>query len=128
MATLNATFSLSSTDLFDSVNVSKTVSKALTIDGDNRQGLTVVKTADGADLSLTIENLSGSTGGTKKAYFYAKNLDSTDTLIFKDDGDAVFAKLSPGEFMFFPSAANDTIKVRSSANTPLCEYLLLEVD
>ena len=128
MATLNATFSLSSTDLFDSVNISKTVTNALTIDGDNRQGLTVVKTAAGADLPLTVEDLSGTTGGTKKAYFYAKNLDSTDDLIFKDDGDAIFARLSPGEFMFYPSASNTTIKVRSSANTPLCEYLLLEVD
>ncbi len=128
MATLNVTLSISSTDLFDSVNLAKTVTDALTIDGDNRQGLTVVKTAAGADLSLTVENLAGSTGGTKKAYFYAKNLDATDDLIFKDDGDAIFAKLSPGEFMFYPSAFNDTIKVRSSANTPLCEYLLLEVD
>jgi hypothetical protein len=128
MATLNATFSISSTDLFDSVNLAKTVSKALSIDGDNRQGLTVVKTAAGADLPLAVEALSGTTGGGKKAYFYAKNLDATDDLIFKDDGDAVFAKLSPGEFMFYPSADNTTIKVRSSANTPLLEYLLLEVD
>ena len=45
MATLNATFSISSTDLFDSVNISKTATKALTIDGDNRQGLTVIKTS-----------------------------------------------------------------------------------
>jgi len=128
MATLNATFNISSTDLFDSVNISKTVTKALTIDGDNRQGLTVVKTANDADLPLTVENLSGTTGGGKKAYIYAKNLDSTADLIFKDDGDAVFAKLSPGEFMFYPSADNTTIKVRGSAGTPLCEYLILEVD
>jgi hypothetical protein len=128
MATLNATFSISSTDLFDSVNLAKTVSKALSIDGDNRQGLTVVKTAAGADLPLAVEALSGTTGGGKKAYFYAKNLDATDDLIFKDDGDVIFAKLSPGEFMFYPSADNTTIKVRSSANTPLLEYLLLEVD
>ena len=42
-ATLNVTLSISSTDLFDSVNLAKTVTDALTIDGDNRQGLTVVK-------------------------------------------------------------------------------------
>jgi|TARA_R110000822_G_scaffold301681_2_gene425637 hypothetical protein len=128
MATLNATFSVSSTDLFDSVNIAKTVSKALTINGDNRQGLTVVKTANDADLPLTIENLSGTTGGGKKAYIYAKNLDATADLVFKDDGDEPFAKLAPGEFMFYPSADNTTVKVRGSAGTPLCEYLILEVE
>ena len=127
MATLNSTFSLSSTDLFDSVNISKTVSKALTIDGDNRQGLTVVKTTTSL-MALTVENLSGATGGTLKAYVYIKNLDTVDNIIIADDGDATFATLSPGEFCFYPSAANTTVKVKSSANTPLVEYLILEVD
>jgi len=126
-ATLKATFSISSTDLFDTVNLSKTVTDALTIDGDNRQGLTTVKTST-SYLDMTVEALSGSTGGGKKAYVYAKNLDSTDDLIFADDGDQIFARLSPGEFLFYPSADNTKVQVKSSANTPLCEYLLLEVD
>jgi len=124
MATLKTTFSISSTDLFDTVNISKTVTDSLTIDGDNRQGLTVVKTASGAYLDLTVEALSGA---IKKAYVYAKNLDSTDDLIFADDGDQVFARLAPGEFLFYPTADNTKVQVKSSANTPLCEYLLLEV-
>jgi hypothetical protein len=127
-ATLKATFSISSTDLFDSINLSKTVTDSLTIDGDNRQGLTTVKTASGAYLDLTIEAIAGSTQGGLKAYVYAKNLDSTDDLIFADDGDQVFARLSPGEFLFYPSGDNTKVQVKSSANTPLCEYLLLEVD
>jgi hypothetical protein len=126
-ATLKATFSISSTDLFDTVNLSKTVTDSLTIDGDNRQGLTTVKTST-SYLDMTVEALSGSTGGGKKAYVYAKNLDSTDDLIFADDGDQIFARLSPGEFLFYPSADNTKVQVKSSANTPLCEYLLLEVD
>jgi len=126
-ATLKATFSISSTDLFDTVNLSKTVTDALTIDGDNRQGLTTVKTST-SYLDMTVEALSGSTGGGKKAYVYAKNLDSTDDLIFADDGDQIFARLSPGEFLFYPSADNTKVQVKSSANNPLCEYLLLEVD
>jgi len=77
---------------------------------------------------MTVEALSGSTGGGKKAYVYAKNLDSTDDLIFADDGDQIFARLSPGEFLFYPSADNTKVQVKSSANNPLCEYLLLEVD
>ena len=127
MATLNATLTISSSDLMNSVNISKTVSDALTIDGDNRQGLTVVKTAAGAYLDLTVEALSGSSGGGKKAYIYAKNIDSTDDLIFADDGDQVFSRLAPGEFLFYPTADNTKVQVKSSANTPLCEYLLLEV-
>ena len=129
MATLKTTFSITSTDLFDMVNLSKTVSANLTIDGDNRQGLTVVKTAAGGYLDLVLEALSGSGGGAKKAYVYAKNLDTVDSLIFADDESTpqVYARLAPGEFMFFPAANNTAIKVKASANTPLLEYLILEV-
>ena len=64
----------------------------------------------------------------KKAYVYAKNIDSTDDLIFADDGDQEFARLSPGEFFFYPTADNTKIQVKASANTPMVEFLLLEVD
>jgi len=123
MATLNATLSISSNDLFDSVNISKTVTKALTIDGDNRQGLTVVKTST-TRMGIAVEALSGT---NKKAYVYIKNLDATDKIIIEDDGNTTFATLDAGEFCFFPSADNTTVHVKSSANTPLVEYLILEV-
>ena len=110
MATLNATFSISSTDLFDSVNISKTATKALTIDGDNRQGLTVIKT------STTLMGL------------VVENLDTAADILIADDGGTTFAILSPLEFCFYPSADNTTVQVKSSAGTPLVEYLLLEVD
>ena len=126
-ATLNVSFSISSTDLFDSISLSKTVSDALTIDGDNRQGLTTMKTTTSYD-DINVNALAGSTGGGKKAYVYAKNIDSTDDLIFADDGDQIFARLSPGEFLFYPTADNTKIQVKSSANTPSVEFLLLEVD
>ncbi len=126
-ATLNVTLSLSSTDLFDTISLSKTVSDALTIDGDNRQGLTTMKTTTSFD-DINVNALAGSTAGGKKAYVYAKNIDSTDDLIFADDGDQEFARLSPGEFFFYPSADNTKIQVKSSANTPSVEFLLLEVD
>lgn len=126
-ATLNVTFSISSSDLFDSVNLSKTVSDALIIDGDNRQGLTTILTST-SYADINVEALSGSTQGGKKAYVYAKNIDATDDLIFADDGDQVFARLAPGEFFFYPTADNTKIQVKSSANTPTVEFLLLEVD
>ena len=52
-ATLNVNFSLSSSDLLNTVNLSKTVSDALTIDGDNRQGLTTMVTSTSyADINV----------------------------------------------------------------------------
>ena len=126
-ATLNVNFSLSSSDLLNTVNISKTVSDALTIDGDNRQGLTTMVTST-SYADINVEALSGTTQGGKKAYVYAKNTDATDDLIFADDGDQIFARLSPGEFLFYPSADNTKIQVKSSANTPRVEFLLLEVD
>ena len=110
-ATLKATFSISSTDLFDSVNLSKTVSNTLTIDGDNRQGLSTMTTST-SYADINIEALAGTTDGTKKAYVYAKNLDTTIDLIFADDGNTIFARLSPGEFMFYPTAFNTKIQVK----------------
>ena len=126
-ATLNVNFSISSSDLLNTVNLSKTVSDALTIDGDNRQGLTTMVTST-SYADINVEALSGSTQGGKKAYVYAKNTDATDDLIFADDGDQIFARLSPGEFLFYPTADNTKIQVKSSANTPRVEFLLLEVD
>ena len=126
-ASLKVTLSLSSTDLFDTISLSKTVTDTLTIDGDNRQGLTTMKTTTSYD-DINVNALGGSTGGGKKAYVYAKNIDSTDDLIFADDGDQIFARLSPGEFFFYPTADNTKIQVKSSANTPSVEFLLLEVD
>ena len=125
-ANLKVTLSLASTDLFDSISLSKTVSDTLTIDGDNRQGLTTMKTSTSYD-DINVNALSGSSSGGKKAYVYAKNLDGTDDLIFADDGNQEFARLAPGEFFFYPTADNTKIQVKSSANTPMVEFLLLEV-
>ncbi len=126
-ATLNVTLSVSSNDLFDTVNLSKTVTDAVTIDGDNRQGLTTMVTTT-AYTDINVEALSGTENGGKKAYVYAKNTDSTADLIFADDGDQEFAKLAPGEFFFYPTADNTKIQVKASSGTPTVEFLLLEVD
>ena len=126
-ATLNVTFSISSTDLFNIISLNKTVTDALVINGDNRQGLTRLKTTTSFD-DINVNALAGSDDGGKKAYVYAKNTDATDDLIFADDGDQEFARLSPGEFFFYPTADNTKIQVKSSANTPTVEFLLLEVD
>jgi len=126
-ATLKATFSISSADLFDTISISKTVTSSLTINGDNRQGLTTMITST-SYADINVEALSGTTAGGKKAYVYIKNPDSTNDLIFADDGDQIFCRLSPGEFAFYPTADNTKIQVKSSAATPIVEYMLLEVD
>jgi len=125
--TLNVTFSISSTDLFNCITLNKTVTDALVIDGTNRQGITTMVTASGSYLDINIEALAGSAAAGKKAYIYAKNTDLVDDLIFADDGDQIFAMLSPGEFMFYPTCDNTKVQVKSSANTPTVEFLLLEV-
>mgnify|MGYP003646466353 FL=1 len=125
-ANLKATFSISSSDLFDTISLAKTVSNSLTIDGDNRQGLTTMKTST-AYADLNVEALSGSSAGLKKAYVYIKNTDSTDELIIADDGNAIFMRLAPGEFTFYPSADNTQIQCKSSANNPVVEFMILEV-
>mgnify|MGYP003119700242 CR=1 FL=1 len=125
-ATLKATFSISSSDLLNTISLAKTVTDNLTIDGDNRQGLTTMKTST-SYADLNVEALSGSSAGLKKAYVYIKNTDTTDDLIIADDGDAIFMRLSPGEFCFYPSADNTKIQCKSSANNPIVEFMILEV-
>ena len=126
-ATLKATFSITSSDLFDTISLAKTVTNSLTINGDNRQGLTTMITSTSYD-DMNVNALGGSTDGGKKAYVYAKNTDPTDDLIFADDGDQIFCRLSPGEFFFYPTADYTKIQVKSSANDPIVEFMLLEVD
>ena len=126
-ATLKATFSITSSDLFDTISLAKTVTNSLTINGDNRQGLTTMITSTSYD-DMNVNALGGSTDGGKKAYVYAKNTDPTDDLIFADDGDQIFCRLSPGEFFFYPTADNTKIQVKSSANDPIVEFMLLAVD
>ena len=125
-ATLNVSFSISSTDLFNVISLNKTITDAVTIDGDNRQGLTTMATST-AFADINVEALSGSADGGKKAYVYIKNPDSSIDLIVADDGDQVFARLAPGEFLFYPSADNTKVQVKSASGTPTVEFLLLEV-
>ncbi len=125
-ATLNVSFSISSTDLFNVISLNKTITDAVTIDGKNRQGLTTIETSTSFD-DINVNALAGSSDGGKKAYVYIKNPDAAIDIIVADDGDQVFARLAPGEFLFYPTADNDKIQVKSASGTPNVEFLLLEV-
>ena len=51
-------------------------------------------------------------------YFYAKNTDSTNFVILQTTGSVQYARLSPGEFAFFP--VNDSNGLEARADTASC--------
>ena len=110
MATLNATLTLSSTDALSDV-LSFTVTDELTVTAPT-QGLSrqTITTAD--DQELVDEAVSG------VKYFYAKNLDSTNFVILQTTASVQYARLSPGEFAFFP--INDGAGLEARADTASC--------
>ena len=110
MATLTPTLSLSSTDaLSDSLNFSVTASLSVTAP---TQGLTrqTITTADNQEL------VDDAVSGVK--YFYAKNLDSTNFVVLQTTASVQYARLSPGEFAFFP--INDGAGLEARADTASC--------
>ena len=110
MATLNATLTLSSTDALSDV-LSFTVTDELTVTAPT-QGLSrqTITTAD--DQELVDDAVSG------VKYFYAKNLDSTNFVILQTTASVQYARLSPGEFAFFP--INDGAVLEARADTASC--------
>ena len=110
MATLNATLTLSSTDALSDV-LSFTVTDELTVTAPT-QGLSrqTITTAD--DQELVDDAVSG------VKYFYAKNLDSTNFVVLQKTNSEQYARLSPGEFAFFP--INDGAGLEARADTASC--------
>ena len=110
MATLNATLTLSSTDALSDV-LSFTVTDELTVTAPT-QGLSrqTITTADNQEL------VDEAVSGVK--YFYAKNLDSTNFVILQTTASVQYARLSPGEFCFFP--INDGAGLEARADTASC--------
>ena len=110
MATLNATLTLSSTDALSDV-LSFTVTDELNVTAPT-QGLSrqTITTADDQEL------VDNAVSGVK--YFYAKNLDSTNFVILQTTASVQYARLSPGEFAFFP--INDGAGLEARADTASC--------
>tara|TARA_Y100001938_G_C7880469_1_gene324746 strand:+ start:205 stop:567 length:363 start_codon:yes stop_codon:yes gene_type:complete len=110
MATLNATLTLSSTDALSDV-LSFTVTDELSVTAPT-QGLSrqTITTADNQEL------VDDAVSGVK--YFYAKNLDSTNFVILQKTNSEQYARLSPGEFAFFP--INDGAGLEARADTASC--------
>ena len=110
MATLTPTLTLTSTDA-TSDSLSITVTDTLTITEPSvsisRQTIT---TADNQE--LVDDGISG------MFYFYAKNTDSTNFVILQTTASVQYARLSPGEFCFFP--VNDGVGLEARADTASC--------
>ena len=135
MATVNVTLSLSSTDLFAKQTVSFTETDSLSPAGDQMLVGRLVTTGSGTEDNISLKALDGT---DDRAYVFLHNLSSTTGEYVKiglcathgtdsTTGDW-FSVLGPGEFFFYPTADNTKIQVKSSANTPTVEFLLLEVD
>ena len=112
MATLTPTLSLVSTDISsDGLNFSVSDTLTIAAAGPN-QGLTrqTITTSDNQE--LVDEAVSGI------RYFYAKNIDTTNFVVLQTTASVQYARLSPGEFCFFP--INDGAGLEARADTASC--------
>ena len=110
MATLTLTLTLTSSDITSDA-------LALTVTG----GLTVTHPSVGISrLTITTadnqELVDEATSGV--FYFYAKNTDTTNFVILQTTASVQYARLSPGEFCFFP--VNDANGLEARADTASC--------
>ncbi len=104
------TLSIKDTTTFsDEINFS--VTDSLTT-GTPSQGLTkaTITTADNQEL------VDEATSGV--FYFYAKNTDSPNFVVLQTTASVQYARLSPGEFCFFP--INDGAGLEARADTASC--------
>jgi len=118
MATLTATVTLSSaagqvgTDALSfSVATNLTTAAAGPSRGLSRQTIT---TADNQEL------VDEGTAGVY--YFYAKNTDSTNFVILQTTASVQYARLSPGEWAFFPVNDGNGLEARADTASCILEY------
>jgi hypothetical protein len=104
------TLTLTDTTTFsDEINFS--VTDSLTT-GTPSQGLTKVTITTADNQELVDEAVSG------VRYFFAKNTDASNFVILQTTGSVQYARLSPGEFCFFP--INDGAGLEARADTASC--------
>ena len=114
MAEITAALTLTSSDTAtDALSVS--VSDTLTV-GPPTVGLSkiTITTADDQEL---VDNASS---GVK--YFFAKNHDATNFVILQTTASEQYARLSPGEFCFFPVNDGNGLEARADTASCVLEY------
>ena len=114
MATLKPTLSLSSTDA-TSDSLSFSVTDSLTVTNPS-VGLSrkTITTADNQELVDEAE--SG------VFYFYAKNTDTSNFVVLQTTASVQYARLSPGEFCFFPVNDGNGLEARADTASCILEY------
>ena len=115
MATLTPSLTLTSTDA-TSDSLSFTVTDSLTVAAAGNRGLSreTITTSDNQE--LVDEGTSGI------YYFYAKNTDSTNFVILQTTASVQYARLSPGEFCFFPVNDGNGLEARADTASCVLEY------
>ena len=114
MATLTPTLTLVSTDATsDSLSLSVTDSLTITHPSIGISKITIT-TAD--DQKLVSES------GSAIYYFYAKNTDTTNFVVLQTEESKQYARLSPGEFAFFPINAAAGLEARADTASCVLEY------
>jgi|TARA_R110000823_G_scaffold249762_1_gene373003 hypothetical protein len=114
MATLTPSLTLTSTDA-TSDTLSFTVTDTLTVT-DPSTGLSRLTITTADDQELVDEDTSGI------FYFYAKNIDTTNFVILQTTGSVQYARLSPGEFCFFPVNDGNGLEARADTASCILEY------
>ena len=114
MATLIPTLTLTDSTTF-SDEISFSVTDSLTT-GTPSQGLTKVTITTADNQELVDEAVSG------VFYFYAKNNDSTNFVILQTTASAQYARLSPGEWCFFPVNDGNGLEARADTASIELEY------
>tara|TARA_R100000544_G_C2200681_1_gene46558 strand:+ start:53 stop:415 length:363 start_codon:yes stop_codon:yes gene_type:complete len=114
MATLTPTLRLSSSDIAsDSLDFTVTLPLTVTVPNVGLSRATIT-TADNQE--LVDEAVSG------VFYFYAKNLDNTNFVILQTTASVQYARLSPGEFCFFPVNDGNGLEARADSASCILEY------
>ena len=114
MGTLTPTLILKDSTTF-SDEISFSVTDSLTT-GTPSQGLTK-KTITTADNQELVDNAESGV-----FYFYAKNNDSTNFVILQTTNSEQYARLSPGEFCFFPVNDGNGLEARADTASIELEY------
>ena len=116
MATLKPTLSLSSTDATSDA-LSFSVTDTLTVsDAGPNQGLSKITITTADNQELVDEATSGI------FYFYAKNTDTTNFIVLQTTASVQYARLSPGEFCFFPVNDGNGLEARADTASCVLEY------
>ena len=115
MATLTPTLKLESSDATsDTLSLSVTDSLTVTAPSVGISKITIT-TADNQEL---VDEATGSA----IHYFYAKNTDTTNFVVLQTTASVQYARLSPGEFCFFPINAAAGLEARADTASCVLEY------